>query len=382
MTPAALLAALAGSAARRTRLVLALALVLGAAGAAVALRLHPTAAASTLVSSSSPEYAATQRFYANFGEEPVQVLVRGDLQQLLLSSDIDRLVGLEGCLSGNVPPSALAGEGGPEGPCAQLGRARSIKVVLGPGTFVNEAATEIDEALAAQNKQARQQARAAEHAILQAALARGLGSAQAHALAERARKINIARFQESLAVLALQYGLTAQPSLDNANFVTSLVFDSSKPAGTPKQRFAYLFPARDAALISVRMRSGLSERQRTRTIALIRRAVAMPQWHLQRGGTYHVTGEPAIVADLTHSISRSIELLLAAVVVVIALALALLLPWRRRLLPLAVALLAASLTFGVVAGYAVIMIVLKSFRRKPAASLKPTLVSAAHASGD
>src|SRR5205823_5293442 len=80
--------------------------------------------------------------------------------------------------------------------------------------------------------------------------------------------------------------------------------------------------------------------------ALIRRAVAMPQWHLQRGGFYHVTGEPAIVADLTHSITRSIELLLAAVVVVIALALALLLPWRRRLLPLAVALLAASLTFG------------------------------------
>ncbi len=273
MTPAALLAALAGSAARRARLVLALALVLGAAGAVVALRLHPTAATSTLVSSSSPEYAATQRFYAKFGEEPVQVLVRGDLQQLLLSSDIDRLVGLEGCLSGNVPPSALAREGGPRGPCAQLGKARSIKVVLGPGTFINEAAIEIDEALAAQNRQARQQAHAAERAVLQAALARGLGSAQARALAERARKINIARFQESLAVLALQYGLTAQPSLDNANFVSSLVFDSSKPAGTPKQRFAYLFPARDAALISVRMRSGLSERQRTRTIALIRRAV-------------------------------------------------------------------------------------------------------------
>jgi len=43
---------------------------------------------------------------------------------------------------------------------------------------------------------------------------------------------------------------------------------------------------------------------------------------------------------------------------------------------------AASLTFGVIAGYAVIMVVLKSFRRKPAAPPKPTLVSAAHASGD
>jgi hypothetical protein len=43
---------------------------------------------------------------------------------------------------------------------------------------------------------------------------------------------------------------------------------------------------------------------------------------------------------------------------------------------------AAALTFGVIAGYAVIMIVLKSFRRKPAASPKPALVTAAHASGD
>ena len=63
------------------------------------------------MSSSSPQYRATQRFYQSFGEEPVEVLVKGNLQQLLLSSDIDRLVGLEGCLSGNVPVSAL-GVGG------------------------------------------------------------------------------------------------------------------------------------------------------------------------------------------------------------------------------------------------------------------------------
>jgi hypothetical protein len=43
---------------------------------------------------------------------------------------------------------------------------------------------------------------------------------------------------------------------------------------------------------------------------------------------------------------------------------------------------AASLSFGVIAGYAVIMVVLKTFHRKPAAPPKPTLVTAAHASGD
>ncbi len=45
------------------------------------------------------------------------MMVKGNLQQLLLSSDIDRLVGLEGCLSGNVPAAGLAREGGRDGPC-------------------------------------------------------------------------------------------------------------------------------------------------------------------------------------------------------------------------------------------------------------------------
>ena len=92
--------------------MLAIAVVLGLGGAALALRLHPTAAADTFVSSSSPQYRATQSFYRSFGEEPIEVLVKGDLQQLVLSTDIERLVGLEGCLSGNVPASALASVGG------------------------------------------------------------------------------------------------------------------------------------------------------------------------------------------------------------------------------------------------------------------------------
>ena len=124
------------------------------------------------------------------------------------------------------------------------------------------------------------------------------------------------------------------------------MFDSSKPAGTPKQRFAYLFPSSGSALVSVRMKSGLSEAARTRTIGLIRQAVAMPQWRLQHGGSYLVTGEPVIVSDLNHSITRSIELLLIAVLLVMAATLGLIFIGRPRLLPLAIALLAAALTFG------------------------------------
>jgi uncharacterized protein len=343
------LSALVGGATRRPRLTVALAIVLGLGGAALAARLHPSAATSTFVSSSSSQYRETQRFYKDFGEEPIVVLVKGSLQQVVLSSDIDRLVGLEGCLSGNVPASALPQEGGRDGPCGQLAKAGTVKVVFGPGTFINEAATQIDEQLATQTRQAEIQAKQAQRVVTQAALKRGLTVAEARALGKQASKITTARFQESLATLALQYGLTSKPSLNDPNFVSTLVFDSSKGAGTPKQRFAYLFPSGDSALISVRMRSGLSERARTRTIALIREAVGMSQWRLQHGESYVVTGEPVIVADLSNAIGRAIELLLAAVLLVMAGALGLVFSGRPRLLPLAVALLAAALTFGALA---------------------------------
>ncbi len=326
--------------------MIAVAIVLGLAGAGLALRLRPTAATSTFVSSSSSQYQTTQRFYQNFGEEPIEVLVKGDLQQLVLSEDIERLVGLEGCLSGNVPASALAKEGGANGPCGKLALARTVKVVFGPGTFVNEAANQIDEQLAQQTHQAQAQAKQAESVVARAALRRGLSAGEARSLGRQAAKITTVRFQEGLVTLALQYGLTSRPSLENHDFVSSLVFDSTKRAGTPKQRFAYLFPSRGAALVSVRMRAGLSESQRTHTIDLIRKAVAMPQWRLQHGESYLVTGEPVIVADLTHSITSSLELLLIAVLLVMAATLGLIFTGRPRLLPLAIALLAAALTFG------------------------------------
>jgi hydrophobe/amphiphile efflux-3 (HAE3) family protein len=325
-----LLSGLAGAAARHARLVVAVAIVLGLGGAALALRLRPTAATSTFVSSSSPEYQATQRFYRSFGEEPIAVLVKGNLQQLVLSSDIERLAGLEGCLSGNVPTSALGAEGGANGPCGQLARAKTVKVVFGPGTFLSEAAERSDELLSGETRQAEAQARQAERVVYRAAIARGLPVSQARTLAQQASKVTLGRFQESLVKLALEYGLTATPSIEDANFVSDVVFDSTKVAGTPKSRFAYLFPSREAALVSVRMKAGLSEAQRIR----------------KHGETYLVTGEPVIVSDLTNSISHSIELLLIAVLLVMAATLGLVFTGRPRLLPLALALLAAALTFG------------------------------------
>jgi hypothetical protein len=345
--PARLLSALAGSAARRPVLVLAIGAVLVVAGAGLALRLHPSAASDTFVGRSSSSYRATQSFYRSFGEEPVEVMVKGNLQKLLLSSDLDRLVGLEGCLSGNVPAAGLVHEGGVHGPCGQLGTLRTVKVVLGPGTFLNEAAEQIDHELATQSEQAERQARRAEQAIYSAALAKGRSTAEAHQLGSEASKLTLERYAQELELLGAEYGLTGPPELNDPSFIERVVFDSGATLpGTPKQRFAYLFPSREAALISVRMRAGLDEAQRARTIALIRRAVAMPQWRLQHGEHYLITGEPVIISELTHSITHAIELLLLVVLIVMAITLGLVFGGRPRLLPLALAALAIALTFG------------------------------------
>jgi uncharacterized protein len=347
VTDSRLFAALVDRATRRPLLTI---LALGAIGvlcATTTLSLHPSAATDTLVGRSSAAYQNTQRFYTNFGEEPIEVLIKGDLRKLVLSSDLDRLVGLEGCLSGKVPASALSNEGGPNGPCGQLARAKTVKVVFGPGTFLNEAVLQVDNTLSARSAQASTQAKLARKTVYESAIKRGLSVEEATTFANQASKATLAGFAAEVSALAIRFGLKSAPSLEDREFVSKIVFDSSKPAGTPKQRFAYLFPNREAALISVRLKAGLSEAQRSHAIGLIRQAVGMGQWHLSNDESYMVTGEPVIVSDLSGSISKSIELLLVAVLILMGLVLSLIFKGRPRLLPLVIAVLTAAITFGV-----------------------------------
>ena len=93
---------------RRPLTVLALTAVLALGGAALALRLEPSVATDTLVDSGSDSFKATERFKRDFGDEAVLVLVRGDLSRTILTQDLQRVLRLEGCLSGNVPERGLA----------------------------------------------------------------------------------------------------------------------------------------------------------------------------------------------------------------------------------------------------------------------------------
>ena len=332
--------------ARRPLPVLAVVAVLAVGGAVLGLSLEPSAGTGTLVSRSSDTYKATADYHRRFGDDAVIVLVREDLAHLVLTSDIERLLGLEGCISGNLPRSVKA-PGGASGPCAQLAKTKPVRVVYGPGTFINEAVRQIQAQFTQRQQQKAAQAEQAATAARKLAAAKGLPPAAQRKAADDTRQLVYAQFVRDSLQLALQYGIRSIPRLNDPNFVASLVFDPQGGTARPKARFAYLFPNAKSALIQVRLRPELTDDQRRTTIALVRKAVAMPQWRLHNHGTYTVTGAPVVVADLSTSLQDSIVLLLVAALVVMAATLLLIFRTpRARLLPLGIALAAAALTFG------------------------------------
>ncbi len=331
------------AAARRPNRVLVVAVLLAVAGGLLALTLKPSAATDTLVGRSSASFEATDTLHQRFGDDPVAVLVRGDLKDLVLTANLGKLVGLEGCLSGNKPDDIKA-PGGPDGPCAKLAALKPVQVVYGPGTFINSAVNEIATQLQARAKDAQTRAQAAAQQALRA----GATKAQAEAAGQQV----MSEFTSSLLQIATRYGLStsaANPSISNPQFVYSLVFDPARGSYAPKSRFAYLFPSPSSALIQVRLKPELSDGDRTKAIALIRQATRMKNWKLTNGGSYLVSGAPVLVDDVTQSLSSALVGLLVGGLLMMAFVLPLVFRRRYRMLPLAVALGSAGVVFGLMA---------------------------------
>ena len=314
------MSAAAAWAARHARAVLAISALLALAAAVLATALPTDAGTDTLVDTDTPAYRATQELRETFGEDPVVVLARGDLQNLLLTANLGQLLRLESCLSGKVPPGARP----IPGPCAELARLKAVRFVSGPATFLNEAVIQISRQLS-----------------------------------RLAATVPPDRLREFALSIATEYGITSPPSLGNPDFTAAVVFDRRRAAGTPKARLAYLFPNRHSAQIVLRMRPDLSDSERHRALELIREAttettpraackdhgIPAPCFRL-KGGSYVVSGVPVVVDGLSRSLVDALWVLLGAAVAAMALALILVFRSHLRLLPLALALAAAALTFG------------------------------------
>src|SRR3954449_11466182 len=340
-----ILGAVMGTAARRPVVVGLVVTLLALAGGALALRLSPSTAADTLVGRSSDSWKATQDEHRLFGEDAVYVLVRGPVSKVVLTSDLSRLIALEGCLGGN-PPAGARIPGGAQGPCGRLAQTKQAKVVFGPGTFINESVTQIAAQYNTQIKRITQDAQKAYDAAYKLAIGKGYTKAAATKAAQQIRQLSELQNFRAAAQIALRYGILQAPNVNDPGFVSQLVFAPGKTAGTPKARFAYLFPNADSSLVQVRLKPGLSDAQRKDAIAQVRAATRMPDFRLVGGGQYVVTGAPVVLTDLTTSVTDAIVALLIASLVVMALVLALVFPARRRLLPLVVALAAVAITFG------------------------------------
>jgi hydrophobe/amphiphile efflux-3 (HAE3) family protein len=344
--------------ARRPVLVLAVVGVLAVVAAVFALRLEPSASTDTLVDRSSSSFKATESFKRSFGDDAVVVLIKGDLERTLLTSDLATVVKLEGCLSGNVPAKSTLDQSGkvvaigrdrlpPE--CTGLANAKPVKVVYGPGTFINTAAERINEGITQQSSAARQKIQTAENAARQLAKAKGLPKSQQDQLAQAAGQLALNQFIRQAITLALQYGLTSAPSLDNTEFVSQLMFDPSRGVNMPKAKFAFIAPSPDAALIQVRLKPNLTDAQRRHAISLIEKATQEKAFQLNNKQRYVVSGVPVVADALARQVQDAIFILLGAVLLVMAAVLALVFRARLRMLPLALALAAAALAFGAVA---------------------------------
>jgi len=312
--------AIAAWSVRHARAVLVVAGLVTVAAAVAATQVDTDAGLSTLVGEGDPTYEATQRVRAEFGEEPVVVLVKGSLPKLLLGPDLVKLLRLEGCLSGKVPKGAKPLPGA----CEEIAAMEPVSFLAGPATFLNEAVAQIDQ--------------------------------QLESLAERLPQ---AKFQEYLLAVATKYGITSVPSIENEEFVATVVFDLAKARGTPKARLAYLFPNSHSAQIVIRLKPDLSEAERRRAISLIEGAVAEttprkacgeggkaePCFVLQ-GGSYVVTGAPVVVDAIAGALKDALLLLIGVAIVVMAIVLLLAFRSRLRLLPLALALASAAIVFG------------------------------------
>jgi hydrophobe/amphiphile efflux-3 (HAE3) family protein len=350
----------AAACARRPFITLGVVIALALAGGLAALGMQTDAGTDTFVSGSAPSARATADDHRHFGGDPVVILVREPLTDLIETKDLAIVSELEGCLAGQTilanqnlgafvtAPPTQRPYGGWRSPCGRIRRSGDIEVVYGPGTFLNRAVTAVNQQVGQMIAAANQAVHRVEQSAYQLALDRHLSAKQAQEAATAAGQLEYQQQLQGLEYLYFQSGINGIPRIDNVEFIRQVVFDPLRGVNQPKARFSYLFPTSRSALIQVRLKPSLSTAQQATAISWIRQAVRMPMFRLAYGGSYTVSGVPVVLDGLASDITGSIAVLLLVALAVMAVTLLLVFRSRLRLLPLAIAVAACGITFGVV----------------------------------
>ena len=352
---------LVGAAVSKPAVTLGIVLALALGGGAMALRLTPNTNSDTFVNRSSPTFQASLDDNKHFGGDPVVILIREPLTDLVETKDLATVSQLEACLAGQVlvanqqleaftpaPGGSQTPYGGWGSPCAKLMKAKPAQVVYGPGTFLNRAVAAVNTEIASITSAAQQTIQTARQSAYSLALAHHLSKSKSTALENAAGQLATQQETTQLLQMYLNSGISGQPKIDDPQFIPEIVFDQTRGVNQPKSRFAYLFPTRNSALIQVRLKASLTASQQAQAITWIRQAVNMPMFRSAYHGTYTVSGVPVVTDDLASTITGSIAGLLAAALFVMGVVLLLVFRSRPRLLPLGIALAAAGITFGLV----------------------------------
>jgi predicted RND superfamily exporter protein len=267
---------------------------------------------ASFLSLDDPSQKASLDAAKSFGGDPVVVLAESTKAATLLGGDeITKLVGLEG----------------------QLAKLPDVAVVYGPGTVLNQVATQ------AQNLLATISGRRDAIREVAATKARKAGGSQADIAKARETASNAfdTRYG-SLLVKGLPAGL---PTLRNPGFTHAVVFDKQ---GQPRQQWRFVVPKPNAVAIVVRPREQLDQAATEKLVGTIQTAVKTADLKTSK---VTVTGMPVVAAGLGGVLRHEIPVLGGVALVLIA-GCYLLLPWvrrrRSRLLPLVATLGATVIT--------------------------------------
>lgn len=318
--PGGFFGGIAAAVARRAWPVLTIGfLVAAVAVAAVAvsgMKVQPVTDA--IFNRDSEAYKDTAAAEKEFGGEPVVILAKGDLAETLKPDNLKPLNTLEQCVAGGI----TRGRGELFKICERIAEIDPVVVATGPATFLGRAAAGLTSVYNEQKK-------------LVDSLPKGSARAE--------------QGQQELLALAVEvfsrYGLTAMPSLEDANFINKVVFARGKDGLGPKPKLSYLFPNSESAQIVLRFRSDLTEDELTETIDLIKQAAADPSTQI-KGVDYVVSGSPVVFDGLSDSLKTGVFVLAAVALLLMSVALTVVFGSIWRLLPLALALGAIFIAFG------------------------------------
>lgn len=295
------------------RLLVVAALLVGVGLGLVRVRTDTTA--SSFLPGDDATQVATTAAARSFGGDPIVVVAESAEGGALLGGDeILKLVGLEGTLS-QLP---------------------DVSVVYGPGTVLNQVATQARNLLAsisgrrdALQAQARQQA---------------LSKGASKVAAERAAKAAVRQYDRRYGKLLVQGLPAGLPTLRNPGFVKAVVFDSD---GQPRQQWRFVVPRRDAVAVVVRPREGLDQAATERLVDAVTAAVDDADLATDR---VTVTGMPVVAAGLADVLKREMPVIGGLALALTTLCY-LLLPWLRRsprrILPVLTTGLATAATLAV-----------------------------------